>query len=278
VLNHLGTVRTFASLRSPGPGTAVGPDLQEARRIEFVDDIERVVGLGDRLVTSRPRGQRLGGVLVTQAIASSRRQLNADTAHESFGFVTALAASSTPGGSGWVALGGEGRVRLVEASDGRLGATRWEATVDFLPGALVACGTSVWAAGSALGGSGLDDYDWEQLGGGGLAQLDLASGAVMASARLSEDLAWGSGGVPLVVTDGVPCGVGRYGELHVLPPGAPVTSRLTSELAPHPLGIAHAAVVGRQLVIGFNRGGYQLHTVPLDSVSQLIRALPDHRV
>ena len=36
-------------------------------------------------------------------------------AQESFGFVTALAASSTPEGTGWVALGGEGRVRLVEA-------------------------------------------------------------------------------------------------------------------------------------------------------------------
>ena len=37
------------------------------------------------------------------------------------------------GGTGWVALGGEGRVRLVEVDHGRLGATRWEAAVDFRP-------------------------------------------------------------------------------------------------------------------------------------------------
>ena len=79
----------------------------------------------------------------------------------------------------------------------------------------------------------------------------------MASARFGDDLAWGSGGVALVVADGVPCGVGRRGDLHALPPGAPVTTQLTGELAPHPLGIAHAAVVGDQLVIGFNRGGYR---------------------
>ena len=261
VLNHLGSVRIFEPPRSIGPEPVVGPDLNETRRLDFIDDVERVIGLGDRLVTSRPRGQRLGGVLVTQPIASSRQSLDANTAHESFGFVTALAASSTPDGTGWVALGGEGRVRLVEADHGRLGATRWEAAVDFVPAVLVACGSSLWAAGSALGGAGLDDYDWEQLRGGGLAQLDLASGAVVASARFGDDLAWGSGGVALVVADGVPCGVGRCGELHALPPGARVTTRLTTELAPHPLGIAHAAVVGGQLVIGFNRGGYQLHTM-----------------
>jgi hypothetical protein len=57
-----------------------------------------------------------------------------------------------------------------------------------------------------------------------------------------------------------------------------VTTRLTTELAPHPLGIAHAAVVAGQLVVGFNRGGYQLHTISLRTVSQLVRSLPDRRV
>ena len=278
VLNHLGVVRIFELPRSIGSEPVVGPHLNETRRVEFIDDVERVIGLGDHLVTSRPRGRRLGGVLVTQPIASSRQSLDANTAQESFGFVTALEASSTPDGTGWVALGGDGHVRLVEADHGRLGATRWEAAVDFVPAVLVSCGSTLWAAGSALDGAGLDDYDWEQLRGGGLAQFDLASGAVVAAARFGDDLAWGSGGVALVVVDGVPCGVGRYGELHALPSGARVTTRLTTELAPHPLGIAHAAVVGGQLVVGFNRGGYQLHTISLRTVSQLVRSLPDRRV
>ncbi len=273
VLNHLGSVRIFEPPRSARPGLVIGPDLNEVRRLDFVADIERVIGLGGHLVTSRPRAQRLGGVLVTQSVDSSPQRLDADIVQESFGFVTALAASSTSDGTGWVALGGEGRVRLVEADHGQLGATRWEAEVDLLAAVLVASGSTLWVAGSAQGGAGLDDYNWEQLGGGGLAQLDLVSGAVVTSARFGDDPAWGSGGVALVVADGVPCGVGRHGELQALPPGGRVTTRISSELSPHPVGIAHAAVVGSQVVIGFNRGGYLLHTVSLRRLSELVRGL-----
>jgi hypothetical protein len=274
VLNHLGSVRIFEPPPSRRRGPVVRPELKETRRLDFLADIERVIGLGSRLVTSRPRGQRLGGVLVTQPVSLSRRRLDANLAHESFGFVTALAASSTPGHSGWVALGGEGRLRCIEVEQEQLGAIRWEIPVDFLPAVMVECGSSLWVAGSTLGGAGLDDYDWERLGGGGLARLDLADGAVLASGRFGDDLAWGSGGAALVVVDGVPCGVGRRGELHALIPGARETYPLTNELAPHPLGIAHAAVIGSQVVIGFNRGGYQLHRVPLPTLSQLVRDLP----
>jgi hypothetical protein len=83
--------------------------------------------------------------------------------------------------------------------------------------------------------------------------------------------------VALVVADGVPCGVGRYGELHALAPGARVTTPLTSQLADHQLGIAHAAVVGAQILVGFNRGGYQLHTVPLRTVTELVQGSRVHR-
>jgi len=278
VLNHLGSVRIFEPSWSGLPGRVVGPDLGEVRQLEFVDDIERVVGLDDRLVTSRPRGHRLDGVLVSEPIGAARQRLGWSTAQESFGFVTALAATSTPAGTGWVALGGEGCVRLVEARHGRLGATRWETAVDFCCAVLVACGPCLWAAGSALGGTGVDDYDWEQLGGGGLAQLDLSTGAAVASARFGDDLAWGTGGMAVAVADGVPYGVGRSGELHALTPGAGVTTRVTDQLAPHPLGIAHAEVVGDQLVIGFNRGGYRLHVVPLGTLrARLVRGLPGRR-
>ncbi len=277
VVNHLGLVRIFAPPRFRGPELGVAPYVEETRRLDCIADVERVTVLGDCLVTSRPRGERLGGVLVTRPIGSSRESLEVTTAHESFGFVTALATSTTPEGTGWVALGGEGRVRLVEADRGRLGATRWEVGVDFLSAVLLESGSSLWAAGSASGGAGLDDYDWEQLEGGGLAQLDLASGAVVRSARFGADLAWGSGGVPLVLADGVPCGVGRRGELHALAHGAPFTTQVTGELGPHPLGIAHAAAVGGQLVVGFNRGGYELHTVSLRTVSELVRSGPVRR-
>ncbi len=179
VVNHLGLVRIFSLPRFHRPELDVAPYVDETRRLDCIADVERVTVLGDRLVTSRPRGERLGGVLITRPIGSSRECLEVTTAQESFGFVTALATRTTPEGTGWVALGGEGRVRLVEADRGRLGATRWEVGVDFLSAVLLGSGSSLWAAGSALGGAGLDDYDWEQLEGGGLAQLDLASGAVV---------------------------------------------------------------------------------------------------
>ena len=277
VLNHLGSVRIFEPPSRSGRGP-VEPHLLAARRLEIADDVERVVSLGDRLVASRPRGQRLGGVLVTEPLPAAGRCVGVSTAHESLGLVTALATRSSPGGTGWVALGSEGRVRLVQAEGGRLGACRWEAAVEFVPSVLEASGSSLWAAGSALGGAGVGDYEWERLGGGGLARLDIADGAVLSSARFGQDLAWGSGGVPLVVVDDVPCGIGRRGELVALAPGAGVTAPLTRELAPHPLGIAHAAVVGDQLVMGFNRGGYRLHTLPLGTVNQLVRGLRSRTV
>jgi hypothetical protein len=272
VLNHYGWIRIFDSPwpREPGPVPAE-PNLVERRRLEFVDDIERVAGLGDHFVTSRPRGRRLAGVLVTESLPLAGDRLAASVAHESFGFVSALSTRSTPAGNGWVALGGDGNVRLVEAEGGRLGVTLWESAVDFLVTVVIQSGSTLWAAGSAASGSELDDYRWDQLSGGGLAQLDLATGAVLAVARFGEDLAWGSGGVPLVLIDGIPCGVGRRGELHALLPGAAETTRLTDELSPQPLGIAHVAVVGDQLVIGFNRGGYQLQVMSVPALSRLTR-------
>jgi hypothetical protein len=278
VLNHYGLLRVFDAPWSREPvKVPTEPNLRERRALEFVDDIERVVGLGDRIVASQPRSRRLDGLLVSEPLAGARDRIAADTAHESFGFVSALTGRSTSEGTGWVALGGEGHVRLVDVDGGQLGVTRWEAPVDFLAAVLVESGSSLWAAGSASGGADVDDYRWDQLKGGGLAELDLADGAVLTSARFDDDLAWGSGGVPFASVDGVAIGVGRRGELHVLPAGAEVTARVTEELSTRPLGIAHAAVVGDQLVVGFNRGGYLLHVTPLSALRELIRERPLRR-
>lgn len=269
ILNHLGILRIFPPLPPTGLGSDTASYLTPSARLEFIADVERITILGDRLVTSQPRSKRLDGVLVTAPVTSATERLEAEGAQESFGFVNALAACSTADGTGWIALGGENRVRLVNTDRGRLGVTRWDAEIGFLATAVVECGTTLWVAGSSSGGTDLDDYDWEQLKGGGLAQLDAATGDVIRTGIFGADLGWGSGGAPFVVADGVPCGVGRLGEVHALGFEAKVTAQVTEKLASHSLGIAHAAVVGDQILFGFNRGGYQLHTVPLPTVRRL---------
>jgi len=264
VLNHLGSLRLFRVPEVGGAGPARRVPLE--RHLDFVADVERVVALADRIVTSRPRGRRSGGLLVSEPVPGARGHLDARVELEEFGPVTALAAESTARGDSWLAFGGEGRVRLHSVVGGRLESARWDVAVDLLPAVLVRDGRLLWAAGSALGGTGLDDYDWEKLRGGGLAALDLATGEVVVSARFGDDLAWGSGGVAFVVVGGEPCGIGRRGELHLLDGG--VTVAATKPVAADPLGIAHAAVVRDQLVVGFNRGGHRLHTWPASAITR----------
>lgn len=264
VLNHLGSLRLFCVPDVGGAAPARRVPIE--RHLDFVADIERVVALGDRIVTSRPRGQRSGGLLVSEPISGARGQLEARVELEEFGPVTALAAESTASGDGWLAIGGEGRVWLHAVAGGRLESPRWHVAVDFLPSVLARDGRLLWAAGSVLGGTGLDDYDWEKLRGGGLAALDLATGDVVVSARFGDDLAWGSGGVAFVVVGGEPCGIGRRGELHLLD-GA-VTVAATPPVATDSLGIAHATVVRDQLVVGFNRGGHRLYTWPASTITR----------
>jgi hypothetical protein len=267
VTNHLGFVRLFrrGDLRADGRRHRVRP----ARRLELLDDLERVVPAGDRLVASRPREQRLDGVLVTQPVPGAAGRLDATVELDDFGTVTALAAHTTPSGDGWLALGGEGRVRLTALEAGSPTRTQWEAEVDFLPSVLLADGSTVWAAGSARGGTGVDDYDWEQLRGGGFVALDVEHGRARVRARFGGDLAWGSGGVPFAVVAGRPIGVGRRGELHALPPGAEETVVAVPALFEAPLGIAHAAAIGDRLLAGFNRGGYRLQLYAAETVQAL---------
>ena len=118
----------------------------------------------------------------------------------------------------------------------------------------------MWAAGSERAANAIDDYDWEALGGGGFAALDPIDGRVVVTGRFPDDLAWGNGGVACVLVPGALCGIGRRGHLYRFDTrdGTPLTT--TAAIADGSLGIAHAAAVGDQVLYGFNRGGYRLHT------------------
>ena len=95
---------------------------------------------------------------------------------------------------------------------------RWEVEVGFRVAVVVWDGRLIWAAGSATT-SRVDDYDWEALRGGGFAGLDPRDGGVVAAGALPEDVAWGTGGVSVVVLGNQLAAIGRTGRVYLRDPG-----------------------------------------------------------
>jgi hypothetical protein len=268
VLNHLGLLRAFraSEIRAAGPVRHLHPLWTRG----FVADMERVVAVGDRLIGSRPRETRAGGVLVSEELGptTDREHVDADVQLETFGPVTALGVLANDGHD-YLALGGTGRVALVPADDGNLGRPRWQVEVGFQPAACLGDDGLVWVAGSELAASGVDDYDWESLRGGGFVGLDPGDGSTVVAGRFADDLAWGNGGATVAMIAGVLCGIGRAGELHLYRARDGRSLNSTAPIASHSLGIAHAAAVGDQLLYGFNRAGYRLHAVAASTIRKL---------
>jgi hypothetical protein len=158
-----------------------------------------------------------------------------------------------------VALGGEGRVTLVALDDGRFGRRRFDVDLPLRAAAFAWDGRLLWAVGSELTASPVDDYRWEDLRGGRYAGLDPSDGRTVVAGDLPEEVAWGNGGVAVVMALGRLCAVGRTGRLHLLVDPRSGRFASTHPLAQSSLGIAHAAPMGDRVLFGFNRGGYRLH-------------------
>ncbi|MFI5040343.1 MAG: hypothetical protein ACHQNA_00610 [Acidimicrobiales bacterium] len=260
VVNHLGLVRMLraSARRRPGPLRPVEP----IGTVTFVGDAERIVTVGDRLVCSRPRSQRAPGLLVSQPVpgAPDGACLDVDAQAEHLGEVTALTSWPELGGS--IAAGGEGRVSLAPLTGGVVGPPRWQAEVGFRPAVLERPHGQEWAAGSKRKATEIGDYDWEEVRGGGFVGLDPDDGRVVVEGRFTADLAWGNGGVAVVMFAGMVCGISRTGGLSLFRADTGEAVAATDPIAAHPLGIAHAGVVGDHLLVGWNRGGYRLHAFP----------------
>lgn len=266
VLNHLGLLRAFRATSFEPSGRV--SCLEPAWTSVFADDVERVVAVGDRLIGSRPRHQSAGGVLVSQPLATTPGPtVDLAVGVETWGVVTALETLSTAG-QDWIALGGEGRVGLMPTRDGTLGPERWEVRLGFQPAVCAWDGQLLWVAGSDVA-VGVDDYDWDQLRGGGFVGLDPDDGSLVVEGRFTHDLAWGNGGTAVVVTGGLICGIGRMGALHLHSARDGSLLARTPPVASGPLGIAHAAVVGGQVLFGFNRAGYELRAAATSTLSKL---------
>ncbi len=266
-LNHLGSVLGFAAAEvalssvprsSPSPSGSVRL-VQPVISTSFANDLERTVAVGARLVSSRPASSPDGGLLVSEPVHTGfgKPALDAEVALEGWGRVTALCTFRI-GRDHLVAVGGEGRVTLVALDDGRFGRKRFDVDLPVRTAAFAWDGRLLWAVGSELSASP-DDYRWEDLHGGRYAGLDLSNGRMVVAGDLPDEVAWGNGGVAVVMALGRLCAVGRTGRLHWL--ADPRTGRFasTASLAQSSLGIAHAAAVGDSVLYGFNRGGYRLH-------------------
>ena len=264
VLNHLGLLRAFraAEIRRTGPLRRVHPVWTRT----FAADVERAVVVGARLIGSRPREERVGGLLVSEPLAAAggEQHIGVTVQLEPWGQVTALAACAGDDGE-HIALGGEGRVSLAPVAAEGVGRPRWVANVGFQPAVILWDGAVLWAAGSERPTTGIDDYDWEAVRGGGFAALDPLGGHVVVRGHFPDDLAWGNGGVAVVMIRGALCAIARTGRVHVFDARDGAKMFATDSIVNRSLGIAHAASVGGRLLYGFNRGGYQLHAATVAS-------------
>ncbi len=257
-LNHLGILRAFCAseLRAPAADRRARPVAE----MHFVEDAERVVAAGGRLLASRPESDGVGGLLVSAPVGPELRSggLPADAALESWPRVTALDASTSPHGETWIAVGAGRRVGIAPLTNGRVGRSRWEVDIPWQCAWLRWRAPLLWVAGSEPNAPGVGDHDWDRLRGGGLLAFRLEDGQLMLQRRFERDLAWGNGGVALCVHRDAICALDRTGALHAFRARDGRFLGSSAPLSTGSLGIAHAAAVGAVVLGGFNRAGYRL--------------------
>ena len=261
-LNHLGALRVFraSQLRSPEADRRARPIAE----LRFAVDAERVVVAGTRLLASRPRSEG-GGLLVSHPIDYEMRcgDVPTDTALESWDPVTALEAWDGPSEDAWIAVGAGRRIAVAPFDAGKLGRPRWEVDIPWQSAWLRWDAPILWVAGSEPPASEVGDHDWDQLHGGGFLGLRLDDGHVVVQRPFGRDLAWGSGGVAVCMTNGVICGLDRRGMLHSFRARDGRFLGSTPPLVAESIGIAHAVAVGGTVLAGFNRAGYRLFAYPV---------------
>ena len=151
--------------------------------------------------------------------------LDAEVALQGWGRVTALGTFGI-GRDQLVAVGGEGRATLVALDEVMSGRTLFDVDLPLRTAAFAWDGRLLWAVGSELTASPVDDYRWEDLRGGRYAGLDPMNGRIVVAGDLPDEVAWGNGGVAVVMAAGRLCAVGRTGRLHWL--ADPRTGRFAS--------------------------------------------------
>ncbi len=257
VLNHFGTVRGFR--RRDLVGSAGGQLVAPSVVWSFVADVERTVAVAGRLVGTAPRADAAIGLVVSDRLDTvpDGAEVPNTMGATGFGEVTALGAIPSQNDP-LIAVGGDEKVALMQLTGAQVQPARWETPVGFRVATLAWHDGAVWAAGPDRGD--IDDYDWDRLSGGGFAALDPTDGRIVMSGPLPEDIAWGTGGVAVAPFGRRLATATRRGDLCLVDPRTGASQRAGGPLAGDSLGIAHLAVAGHRALIGFNRGGYRLHS------------------
>ena len=184
----------------------------------FADDLERTVAVGAQLVSSRPASSPEGGLLVSEPVRSGLRE----ACPRCRGGSRRLGAGHRPlhlrprprpaGGGGRRRpdhAGGAGR-RAVRAK--RCSMLTCPSGRPPSPGTAGCCGRSAASSlrprSTTTGG--------RTCTGGRYAGLDPSNGRVVVAGDLPDEVAWGNGGVAVVMAAGRLCAVGRTGRLHWL--------------------------------------------------------------
>jgi hypothetical protein len=255
VLNHIGLLRGFR--RADIDGSAGERLIEPSCQWWFVADVERTIAASGRLVGSAPRSDGGAGVLVSAPLnaVGEGGTIDANLCAAAFGEVTGLGVVPSPEGP-LIAVGGDGAVALLPLHEDQLGAPKWEANVGFRVATVVYHEGALWVAGPDRGR--VDDYDWEQLRGGGFTVLGTADGREVAAGPLPDGVAWGTGGVAVAPFGRCLVAADRTGRAHLVDPRSQARPCSITPLAGTSLGIAHMAVVADRVFSGFNRGGYRL--------------------
>ncbi|MBY0549490.1 MAG: hypothetical protein K2W95_19595 [Candidatus Obscuribacterales bacterium] len=260
LMNHLGTLVDIdaASYRERG-------------RLHWIGDAECLELIGDRLISTSGRGDKVAdpvtpGIIVSEKVPPSiRDRKQAIERHvllEDWGITAALSVSPRDK----IAFGATERIACfaLGTRDGKPTLSSvWFADASFAPSwsTFTADSKFIIFAGYAPD-SYKSDYDWNSLRGGFIAMYDAESGEPVWQTAITVNVAWGNGGVPIVLHEQLGCiaAVDRQAALHYwhLYSGTYAGSVKAPENNDESYGIGHAAIAGRSVVCGFNRAGYQL--------------------
>ncbi len=120
-------------------------------------------------------------------------------------------------------------------------------------------------AGPRSGFNAQTSGDWEKLTGCNWVVMDLVTKKIIQTRKIDLTLAWGNGCEPFAILprENLLLGFDRNGNYHAwkLSTGATVPTPVSE--SENEMGIAHAAVNGNAVLVGYNRGGYNLHKLLL---------------